>query len=131
MGIPIKDLRRKFYEKILNLKSLTLLPLWVASYLCGFFSRFDENWAIISSPVVNCYGKINKISVKIPRLNTEFSRAHLPWVREVLFFFREERLKRWGVIFCLTVLTARSSRKKNSTSGTQGGAHQIQSNSPG
>ena len=37
MGILIKDPRRYLNEKSSQLKSLTLLPLQVASFLCGFF----------------------------------------------------------------------------------------------
>ena len=69
MGIPIKSWRRESYgKKKSQLKSLTLLPLWVASFLCGYFpdpTRFEP---FFNFWVVDGYNKTS-------RLETKFSGA--------------------------------------------------------
>ena len=51
-----------------QLKSLTLLPLWVASFLCGYFPDPTRFELFFNFWVVNGYNKI-------PRLETKFSGA--------------------------------------------------------
>ena len=67
-GNPDKKLQKIILWKKSQLRSQTLLSLWVASFLCGYlpdpmqFEPFFNFW------VVNSYGKI-------PRLETKFSGA--------------------------------------------------------
>ena len=51
-----------------QLKSLTLLPLWVALFLCGYFPDPTQFEPFFNFWVVNGYNKI-------PRLETKFSGA--------------------------------------------------------
>ena len=71
MGIPIKSLENNFMKKI-SIEKLKLIaigrPLWIASFLCGYFpdpTRFEPFFNLW---VVNGYNKI-------PRLETKFSGA--------------------------------------------------------
>ena len=65
---PDKKLKKIIIWKKFQLKSLTRLPSWIASFLCGCFpdpTRFDPFHNFV---VVNGYNKI-------PRLETKFSGA--------------------------------------------------------
>ena len=67
-GNPDKKLKKIIIGKKSQLKSLNLLPLWKASFLCGYFpdpTRFEPFFNIW---VVKGYDKI-------PRLETKFSEA--------------------------------------------------------
>ena len=65
---PDKKLKKIFIGKKSQLKSLTLLPSWIASFLCGYFpdpTRFEP---FLNFVVVNGYNKV-------PMLETELSSA--------------------------------------------------------
>ena len=67
-GNPDKKLQKINIWKPSQLKSLTLLPTWVTSFLCGYFpdpTRFEP---FLNFVVVNGYNKL-------PRLKTKFSGA--------------------------------------------------------
>ena len=63
-GNPDKKLKKIIVREKSQLKSLTLLPLWIASFLCGFFpdpTRFEP---FFNFWVVNCYDKIQRPETK-------------------------------------------------------------------
>ena len=68
---PDKKLEKKREEKKekSQLKSLTLLPSWIASFLCGYFPDLTQFEPFLNFVVVNGYNKI-------PRLETKFSGAN-------------------------------------------------------
>ena len=58
MGIPKKGLKKIIVEEISFLKGLTLLPLWVASFLGGYFPDPMQFEPFFNFSVVNGYNKI-------------------------------------------------------------------------
>ena len=63
-GNPDKNLKKIIIWKKISIKKPNLLPLWTASFLCGYFpdpTRFEP---FFNFWVVNCYNKIPRLETK-------------------------------------------------------------------